>query len=131
MPVCTIDGLIEMDFGQWDGLSFSQAHEADPELHSAWLDDSRTAPPGGESLQQVHRRVKKVREELEREYAGKTIVVVSHVTPIKSILRQALDASASMFHRMHLDLASISVAEFYSDGPTCVRSVNDTHYLYG
>ncbi|OWY00406.1 bifunctional RNase H/acid phosphatase [Corynebacterium diphtheriae] len=131
MPVRTIDGLIEMDFGQWDGLSFSQAHEADPELHSAWLDDSRTAPPGGESLQQVHRRVKKVREELERKYAGKTIVVVSHVTPIKSILRQALDASASMFHRMHLDLASISVAEFYSDGPTCVRSVNDTHYLYG
>lgn len=131
MPVRTIDGLIEMDFGQWDGLSFSQAHEADPELHSAWLDDSRTAPPGGESLQQVHRRVKKVREELERKYAGKTIVVVSHVTPIKSILCQALDASASMFHRMHLDLASISVAEFYSDGPTCVRSVNDTHYLYG
>lgn len=131
MPVRTIDGLIEMDFGQWDGLSFSQAHEADPELHSAWLDGPRTAPPGGESLQQVHRRVKKVREELEREYAGKTIVVVSHVTPIKSILRQALDASASVFHRMHLDLASISVAEFYSDGPTCVRNVNDTHYLYG
>ncbi|BDV26393.1 acid phosphatase [Corynebacterium ulcerans] len=125
----TLDDLREMDFGQWDGLTFSQAHESDPELHQQWLADPKVAPPGGESLVQAHRRIKRVREELQREYGEATILVVSHVTPIKSILRQALDASAGMFHRMHLDLASLSIAEFYSDGPTCVRLVNDTSYL--
>lgn len=125
----TLDDLREMDFGQWDGLTFSQAHESDPELHQQWLADPKVAPPGGESLVQAHRRIKRVREELQREYGEATIFVVSHVTPIKSILRQALDVSAGMFHRMHLDLASLSIAEFYSDGPTCVRLVNDTSYL--
>lgn len=125
----TIDDLREMDFGQWDGLTFSQSHESDPELHQQWLADPKVAPPGGESLVQAHRRIKRVREELQREYGEATILVVSHVTPIKSILRQALEAPAGMFHRMHLDLASLSIAEFYSDGPTCVRLVNDTSYL--
>ena len=55
--------------------------------------------------------------------------MVSHVTPIKSILGQALDATANIYHRLHLDLASLSIAEFYADGPTCVRLVNDTSYL--
>ncbi|MEY6435299.1 bifunctional RNase H/acid phosphatase [Corynebacterium pseudotuberculosis] len=125
----TVDELREMDFGQWDGLTFSQAHESDPELHQQWLADPKIAPPGGESLVQAHRRIKKAREELQREYGESTVLVVSHVTPIKSIVRQALDAPAGMFHRMHLDLASLSIAEFYSDGPTCVRLVNDTSYL--
>lgn len=125
----TVDDLKEMDFGQWDGLTFSQAHDLDPELHQQWLADPKIAPPGGESLVQAHRRIKRVREELQREYGEATILVVSHVTPIKSILRQALEAPAEMFHRMHLDLASLSIAEFYSDGPTCVRLVNDTSYL--
>ncbi|ARU46522.1 bifunctional RNase H/acid phosphatase [Corynebacterium silvaticum] len=125
----TVDDLKEMDFGQWDGLTFSQAHDSDPELHQQWLADPKIAPPGGEALVQAHRRIKRVREELQREYGEATILVVSHVTPIKSILRQALEAPAGMFHRMHLDLASLSIAEFYSDGPTCVRLVNDTSYL--
>ena len=66
---------------------------------------------------------------LQERYQGCTILVVSHVTPIKSILGQALDATASIYHRLHLDLASLSIAEFYADGPTCVRLVNDTSYL--
>ncbi|AKE40974.1 2,3-bisphosphoglycerate-dependent phosphoglycerate mutase [Corynebacterium kutscheri] len=129
MDVRTIDDLIELDFGTWDGLTFSQAHEADPELHKKWLGNPQVATPGGESLQQVHRRVKKTLTALCAEYTGKTVLVVSHVTPIKSILRIALDAPAGMFHRVHLDLASISIAEFYTDGPTCVRLVNDTSHL--
>ncbi|HZS20142.1 MAG TPA: histidine phosphatase family protein, partial [Pseudonocardiaceae bacterium] len=57
------------------------------------------------------------------------LVVVSHVTPIKSLLRMALDAGPSLLHRLHLDVASLSAAEFYPDGPAIVRLVNDTSYL--
>lgn len=129
LEVRVIDNLIETDFGLWDGKTFDQANEQDPELHSAWLADSSVAPPGGESLQTVHRRVKKVRQQLQSDYGDANVLVVSHVTPIKSMLRQALDAGPAFFKKTHLDLASLSIAEFYADGPTCVRLVNDTAHL--
>ncbi|GAB3589781.1 Phosphoserine phosphatase 1 [Corynebacterium faecale] len=129
LEVRIIDDLIETDFGLWDGKTFSEANEADPELHQQWLTDTSVAPPGGESLQQVHRRVKKARQLIEKDYGTANVLVVSHVTPIKSILRQSLDASPAFFKKTHLDLASLSIAEFYSDGPTCMRLFNDTSHL--
>ncbi|AZA08854.1 bifunctional RNase H/acid phosphatase [Corynebacterium pseudopelargi] len=129
MKVHTMDPLQEMDFGDWDGLTFAEARESDPERHQQWLEDPSMAPPGGESLAQVYRRVKKARARIAEDFGPGTILVVSHVTPIKAILREALGAPATMFHKMHLDLASLSIAEFYADGPTCVRLVNDTSYL--
>jgi hypothetical protein len=41
----------------------------------------------------------------------------------------ALDAGPSLLYRLHLDIASLSVAEFFPDGPALVRLVNDTSYL--
>ncbi|ALC06409.1 bifunctional RNase H/acid phosphatase [Corynebacterium deserti GIMN1.010] len=129
MEVRIVDGLIETDFGLWDGKSFDEARNLDPELHDKWLADTSVAPPGGESLQAVSKRVKKTREQLQQDYGAANVLVVSHVTPIKAIVRQALDAGPSFFHKAHLDLASLSIAEFYSDGPTCLRLFNDTSHL--
>ena len=56
------------------------------------------------------------------------MLVVSHVTPIKTMLRMALDAGPTILCRLHLDLASLSIAEFYPDGLASVRLVNDTSY---
>ncbi|MDQ3886114.1 MAG: bifunctional RNase H/acid phosphatase [Actinomycetota bacterium] len=123
------DGLIETDFGAWEGLTFAQARERDPDLHARWLVDTAVAPPGGESMDAVHHRVHRVRDELLTAYSGATLVLVSHVTPIKSLLRMALDVGPSLLHRLHLDIASLSIAEFYPDGPASVRLVNDTSYL--
>ena len=125
----TLEELIELDFGAWEGLTFQQAHERDPELHTQWLQDPKVAPPGGESLQASFRRVKRGFEQLMERHAGKNVLVVSHVTPIKSLIRMGLGAPASVYHSLHLDLASISIVEFYPDGPTCVRCVNDTAHL--
>lgn len=124
----TIEGLIEVDFGLWEGKTFAQAHATDEELHSQWLEDPSVACPDGESLQQVHRRVRKTRQELQEKYAGKTVVVVSHVNPIKSFIRQSLDAGPVTFNRLFLDLASISIAEFW-DGGSMLRGFNDVGHL--
>ncbi|HEX6403301.1 MAG TPA: bifunctional RNase H/acid phosphatase [Pseudonocardiaceae bacterium] len=129
VPLRVHDGLIEADFGAWDGLTFAEASARDPDLHSRWLTDTSVAPPDGESMDSVHRRVRRVRDQLIAEHGAATLVVVSHVTPIKSLLRMALDAGPSLLHRLHLDIASLSVAEFYPDGPAIVRLVNDTSYL--
>ena len=55
--------------------------------------------------------------------------VVTHVTPIKTMLRIALDAGPGILYRLHLDLASLSIAEFYPDGASSVRLANETSYL--
>jgi probable phosphoglycerate mutase len=64
-------------------------------------------------------------------YGGKTVVVVSHVTPIKTLLRIALDAPPSALYRIHLDLACLNEVQWHADGAAVVRSMNDTGHLSG
>ncbi|PRX44164.1 putative phosphoglycerate mutase [Prauserella shujinwangii] len=127
--VRTSQGLVETDFGAWEGLTFAEAAERDPRVHRAWLGDSSVRPPGGESFDEVHRRVRRARDEMLAEYGGRTVVVVSHVTPIKALLRMGLDAGPSLLFRLHLDLASLSIVDFYPDGNASVRLVNDISHL--
>jgi ribonuclease H / adenosylcobalamin/alpha-ribazole phosphatase len=129
LDVTVDDDLIETDFGAWEGLTFTEAAERDPELHRRWLRDTAAVPPGGESFDAVLDRVLRVRERIIAAHQGATVLVVSHVTPIKMLLRLALDAGPGILYRMHLDLASLSIAEFYSDGASSVRLVNQTGYL--
>lgn len=123
------DDLIETDFGAWEGLTFREAAERDPDLHLQWLRNTSLRPPGGESFDDVQQRVQRARDRIIAEHGGGTVLVVSHVTPIKTMLRLALDAGTSILQRLHLDLASLSIAEFYPDGNASVRLVNQTSYL--
>jgi len=129
LDVTVDDDLIETDFGGWEGLTFAEAAERDPELHTRWLRDTATKPPGGESFEAVLDRVSAVRGRVIAAHQGTTVLLVSHVTPIKMLLRQALDAGPGILYRLHLDLASLSIAEFYPDGASSVRLVNQTAYL--
>lgn len=129
LDVTVDEDLIETDFGDWEGLTFAEASAADPGLHSRWLRDTSVPPPGGESFDAVHARVRRARGRIIAEYGGATVLVVSHVTPIKTLLRMALDAGPGILYRLHLDLASLSIAEFYPDGAASVRLVNQTDYL--
>ena len=129
LDVTVDDDLIETDFGSWEGLTFAEAAERDAELHGRWLRDTSSVPPGGESFDAVTDRVLRARERIVAAHQGTTVLVVSHVTPIKMVLREALDAGPGILYRLHLDLASLSIAEFYSDGASSVRLVNQTAYL--
>jgi broad specificity phosphatase PhoE/ribonuclease HI len=131
LDVTVDDDLIETDFGAWEGLTFGEAAERDPELHGKWLRDTSQSPPDGESFDTVAHRVRRARNRIVAEYGDATVLVVSHVTPIKTVLRLALDAGNSILYRLHLDLAALSIAEFYPDGLASVRLVNQTAYLDG
>jgi probable phosphoglycerate mutase len=89
------------------------------------------APPYGESFDQTATRVRQARDRLLASYGGQTVVVVSHVTPIKTLLRMALDAPPSALYRMHLDLAALNEIQWFADGPAVVHSLNDTGHLSG
>lgn len=126
----TVDqDLIETDFGAWEGLTFGEAAQRDPGVHGRWLSDTSVEPPGGESFDAVAHRVRRARNRIIAEHGASTVLVVSHVTPIKTMLRLALNAGEGILYRLHLDLASLSIAEFYPDGGSSVRLVNQTAYL--
>ena len=129
LSVVIDENLTETDFGEWEGLTFPEAAKSHPDVHGRWLRDTSLAAPGGESFDEVGQRVHRARDRIVAEYPGATVLVVSHVTPIKTLLRLALDAGPSILYRMHLDLASLSIAEFYPDNGASVRLVNDTSYL--
>ena len=129
LPVQVDDDLIETDFGEWEGLTFAEAAERHPDVHGRWLRDTGLRPPGGESFDDVADRVRRARDRIVAEHGPSTVLVVSHVTPIKTLLRLALAAGPTILHRLHLDLASLSIAEFYPDDGASVRLVNDTSYL--
>ncbi|MFC9980684.1 histidine phosphatase family protein [Gordonia sp. NPDC127522] len=118
-------GLIENDFGDWEGLTFTEASQRDPDLHREWLSDITVPAPGGESFAQVAERISRTKVELLQRYPGQTVVLVSHVTPIKTLLQDALGVGPELLFRLHLDLASVSIAEYFDDGGSVVRLVND------
>ncbi|MFC4006794.1 bifunctional RNase H/acid phosphatase [Nonomuraea purpurea] len=123
------EGLREADFGAWEGHTFTEVQRRWPAELAAWLADPEAAPPGGESFATTARRVQETGERLVERYEGKTVLAVSHVTPIKMLLRLALMAPLESLYRMHLDLACLSLIEYYADGPAVVKAFNDTAHL--
>jgi probable phosphoglycerate mutase len=119
----------ETDFGAWEGLTFTEAQRRWPDEVAAWLADPAAAPPGGESFAAVADRVTAARERLMAAHLRQTVLVVSHVTPIKTLLTEALLAPPAAMYRMHLDVGAFSEIDWYTDGPAVVRSLNDTAHL--
>lgn len=108
-------GFAEMEFGEWDGLTFAEVAERDKAGLDAWLGSMDVAPPGGESFGTVRERVLAGLDRVLAEHAGRTVVVVSHVTPIKTLVAHALGAPLESVYRMELSPASVTVLSFYAD----------------
>ena len=129
VPVVTDDGFRETDFGAWEGLTFAEVRERWPSEMTAWLADPSVAPPGGESFAQVSERVTAALHRVLAERADRTVLIVSHVTPIKTLVAAALLAPPAALFRMHLDVAALCEIDWYADGPAVLRSFNDTAHL--
>ncbi|MGW5418873.1 bifunctional RNase H/acid phosphatase [Streptomyces sp. NPDC003943] len=124
------NGLRETDFGAWEGLTFAEVRERHKDDLDAWLASPKAAPTGGgESFATVARRVAATRDRLTAAYAGRTVLLVTHVTPIKTLIRLALGAPPESLFRMELSAASISAVAYYGDGNASVRLLNDTSHL--
>lgn len=129
LDVREVDGLRECDFGQWDGHTFAEVQERWPDGLAAWLSSTAVAPPSGESFDDVERRVRRTRDQLLTRYAGKTVLVVTHVTPIKMMVQVALGAPMSSLFRMELQPGSLTAVQWFADGNASLRLFNDTGHL--
>ena len=130
LDVSIDDGLRETDFGAWEGLTFAEVRERHPDDLNAWLASPDAEPTGGgESFAATATRLAATRDKLVAAHAGRTVLLVTHVTPIKTLVRLALGAPPESLFRMELSAASLSVVAYYADGNASVRLFNDTSHL--
>jgi probable phosphoglycerate mutase len=118
------DGLAEAAFGTWDGMTFGEVQEKYPDDITAWLGSMDVRPGGGDSFQDMDRRVRHARDRLIAAHPGQTVLAVTHVTPIKLMVRMALGAPLEAVYRMELAPASVSVISWFEDGQASLRMFN-------
>ncbi|MFD8479753.1 bifunctional RNase H/acid phosphatase [Kitasatospora sp. NPDC059673] len=124
------EGLRELDFGAWEGLTFAEVMERHPEDLTAFFGSAKAKPTGSaESLTTLAHRAGQARDRILARYPGRTVLVVSHVSPIKTLVRLALGAPPDAVHRMELSVASLCAVQYYSDGNASLRLLNDTSHL--
>jgi len=111
-------GFAEMEFGAWDGLTFAEVAAAHKSDLDTWIASLDGVPGGdGESFRSVEKRVLGALDRVLEQRAGQTVVVVSHVTPIKTLVAHALRAPLESVFRMELTPASVTVLTFFGGGP--------------
>jgi len=123
------DDLRETSFGDWDGFTLAEIQQRWPAAAAAWRRDPEQAPPGGESFADTAHRVHRARDRLLRDHDGQTVLVVSHITPIKILLCQALGVPLGTLYRLYLGSACINEIQWYDHGFAAVHCVNDTSHL--
>jgi probable phosphoglycerate mutase len=116
--------LVELDYGEWDGLALA---DVAPNDWAAWSADPAFAPPGGERLVDVTARVAAFCSSVGGDPGP--VVAVSHVSPIKAAVCNALRVDERVTFRMQLNVASVTRIGIRPDGGTYLSTFNDTSYV--
>ncbi|GAA1686704.1 bifunctional RNase H/acid phosphatase [Kribbella yunnanensis] len=124
VEVVVDDSWVECSFGDWDGHTFAEVQEKWPDALDAWMESTTVAPPGGESFDTCARRARSARDGLLTRYPGKTVLVVTHVTPIKLMVRSVLQAPMASIFRMEMRPATLTEIHWYADGLASLKSFN-------
>ncbi len=117
------DRLLELDYGEWDERPLA---DVPLETWMRWREEPAFAPPGGESLAAVQRRVAGCMAELLERAGDEVVVAVSHVSPIKAAAAWALGSGPELSWRMRLDVASVSRIATGPTGAPVLLSWNET-----
>jgi ribonuclease H / adenosylcobalamin/alpha-ribazole phosphatase len=117
--------LVEGSFGKWEGLTRGEVLKLgsrDVKQLARWESDSSFAPPGGEAFEKVQERVVGLADQLQTELKSASIVLVSHVGPIKALIAAALKIPLLSAGRFFLDPGTISVVDWGE--PSILRLFN-------
>ena len=128
LPVEIDERWVEVDYGEYDGQKLG---DVPPEVWRTWRSDPTYAPPGGESLAAAGARVREACAELFADPDGPargdgTVVVVSHVSPIKAAACWALGLGDEGAWRLYLANASVTRITWGPGGAPVLAGFNDT-----
>jgi len=124
-----IDDLVDIDYGQWQGLTPDEARRRWPkELDTWYRNPDWAAIPRGETLQTVLARTVTALREVVGRHPADTAVLVGHDSVNRVILLHALTLPLSRYWRLRQDPCAINEIDFSEDGFTLL-SINETHHL--
>ena len=126
--VAIAHGLIDFNYGQWQGLSHHEVKNTYHELYQAWVSHpDRVKIPAGESLDDVRQRAKDVVTGITSRDTG-TVILVSHRVVNKVLICALLGLDNSHFWNIRQDTCGITIFS-YEDGRFTLTRHNDTSYL--
>ena len=114
----------EIRFGAWDGYTPAEVAERWPAELRAWQGSTTVAPPGGESPADLVVRVRAARARLVGAHPGETLVVVTHLAPVRAVVQEALDAGPAALWRTRIEPCSVTAVRYWRDGGVEVLAVN-------
>lgn len=123
------DDIAEIAFGDWDGHTNQEVAENWPDQYEQWRGDVKISPPGGESLEEFDVRVQNGLAYILEKYEGQTVVVVSHVMPIRGFLKSAMQAGWPSYWRISVAPCSMSIVRFWGNEAAEITVVNQTKHL--
>lgn len=129
-PIAT-DGLREINFGLWEGLTFKEVAAQYPEAYALWKQDEFEAPlcGGDGSIKECSLRAKDCILELVKKHPGETIVGVSHGGLIKSALIGLFDLKMTMYRQMAFGNTCVTTIRFDEELRPILVGLNDTSHL--
>ena len=121
--------LRELDFGQWEGLTYKEIQEKDGKYLSTWNENKLIVPPPeGESLGAFADRIEYFLEDISKNKTDKTVSVVAHGGTIKVLICLVLGLSPLSYWQFSIDQASLSQIMLLPEGAV-VDYMNDTSFL--
>ncbi len=131
LTVVPVGDLIEVDVGDWEGLSWDAIEQAWPDASQAFLADAGVhGYLGGENLQSVRDRVAPAFERLSRENLGRTIAVIAHNVVNRCYLTSVLGLPVSQYRVITQDNCGVSLLRIW-EGKTKVVTLNAVFHLDG
>ena len=123
------EGLNEIAYGAWEGLTREKVEQAYHDDYISWLaDPAWHAPTGGELATVVARRSLQVIEEIKQSFSDGRVLVVSHKATIRIILCSLLGIDVGRFrYRLACPVGAVSVVEFTSQGPLLQALADRSH----
>ncbi|HKL13240.1 MAG TPA: alpha-ribazole phosphatase [Halanaerobiales bacterium] len=127
--VITIADLMEIDFGKWEGLTFSEIEKDYPDLAKKWAKDPTCCkPPEGEHIKEVEQRVGKTIDKIVDDNPDQKILIATHGGIVRIVFAYLLDLPLSRIFSIEVENVSISRIKFYKHYPV-VKLLNSTYHL--
>lgn len=124
-PMTMSYGLIERDYGDWEGMNFAEIEEKYPEEYRKWRENwIDFVLPGGESAAEHQKRVNEIMDKIVLENTGKRVLIVTHLGTARHIISHLLGLSAEQSWRFTLDNAKAAVIDINDDGKGLLKSLN-------
>ena len=121
--------LREMNFGEWEGLTWSEIREKDPSVVENWLNYlAEKGPPGGENLFRFSKRIRNFSDEIIKSHSNETILLVAHGGTMMVLICLLLGHPIERYWQFRIEKASLSDICVYPEG-AIINQLNDTSHL--